>query len=58
MRGKYDGPKINDYDKFCEYCVATFAFIAVRRGVVFYDDDDDDGGDDDNSYFFKVWCSF
>ena len=57
MRGKYDGPKINDYDKFCEYCVVTFAFIALRCGVVFYDDGGD-GGDDDNSYCFKVWCSF
>ena len=24
VRGKYDGPKINDYDKFCKYFVNFF----------------------------------
>ena len=38
MRGKYDGPKINDYDKFCESCFVTFAFVALRSGAVFDDD--------------------
>ena len=28
VRGKYDGPKINDYDKFCKYCDIAWTFTA------------------------------
>lgn len=37
VRGKYDGPKINDYDKFCKYLFITFDFIYTKLGIVILD---------------------
>ena len=33
MRGKYDGPKINDYDKFCESFYTMMTFRNLLKGI-------------------------